>query len=169
MPKKLVNNTPKKNFRSYFFLDRYVVSFKTLEKHPLFPRGIPMGRYEIAVTIEIKECEDPVDQNPVEQADGSYRLVISEKTASSIDECEQALLQTNYAAVRQAVAAHLTDLSKKKPKSKELRRTNSKRSSCAFLSSLRQRSHPSQQSRFGSVALRPALSNGLPLSFDSKW
>ena len=75
-----------------------------------------MGRYEIAVTIEIKECEDPVDQNPVEQADGSYRLVISEKTASSIDECEQALLQTNYAAVRQAVAVHLTDLSKKKPK-----------------------------------------------------
>ena len=73
-----------------------------------------MSRYEISVTIEIKECEDAVDRNPVEQADGSYRLVIFDKTASSIDECEQALLRTNYAAVREAISAHLTAVSQKK-------------------------------------------------------
>jgi hypothetical protein len=75
-----------------------------------------MSQYKISVTIQIEECEEALDKDPVELAEGSYRLVISDKTASSIDECEQALLQTNYAAVRQAIAAHLTDLSKKKPK-----------------------------------------------------
>ena len=75
-----------------------------------------MSRYEISVRIEIKECEGAVDSDPVEQSDGSYRLVISDQTASSIDECEQALLQTNYAAVREAIGTHLTELSKKKLK-----------------------------------------------------
>ena len=75
-----------------------------------------MNRYKISIAIQIEACEDTVDKNPVEQADGSYRLVISEKTASSIDECEQALLRTNYAAVREAIGAHLTQRSKKKQK-----------------------------------------------------
>jgi len=75
-----------------------------------------MNRYEISVAIQIKESDAAVEPNPVEQADGSFRFVIPEETASSIDECEQALLQINYAAVRQAIAAHLSALSKKKPK-----------------------------------------------------
>jgi hypothetical protein len=75
-----------------------------------------MNRYKISVTIQIEECEDSVDKDPVEQADGTYRQVISEETASSIDECEQALLRTNYGAVREAIATHLTALSKKKLK-----------------------------------------------------
>lgn len=73
-----------------------------------------MRRYQICVEVKIKECDTGVDANPVEQADGSFRLVISEQTASSIDACEQALLRTNYAAVRQAIATHLSALSKKK-------------------------------------------------------
>ena len=75
-----------------------------------------MSRYRILVEVKIEESDEGVEGNPVEQADGSYRVVIPEATASSIDECEQALLRTNYAAVRQAMAAHLTALSKKKPK-----------------------------------------------------
>jgi hypothetical protein len=75
-----------------------------------------MSRYKISVTVKIEESEATVDTNPVELADGSFRLVIPDATASSIDECEQALLQTNYAAVRQAIATHLTALSKKKSK-----------------------------------------------------
>ena len=75
-----------------------------------------MSRYKISVTIQVEECEESLDKNPVELAEGSYRFVISDETASSIDECEQALLQTNYAAVRQAIGAHLTALSKKKRK-----------------------------------------------------
>lgn len=75
-----------------------------------------MSRYRIRVEVKIEESDDTVAQNPVEQADGSFRVVIPEATASSIDECEQALLRTNYVAVRQALADHLSDLSKKKPK-----------------------------------------------------
>ncbi len=74
-----------------------------------------MSQYEITVEIKIKECEGSVETNPVEQADGSFRLVIPDEQASSIDDCEQALLRTNFAAVRQAISAHLSTLSKKKP------------------------------------------------------
>ncbi len=74
-----------------------------------------MSPYEITVEIKIKECEGSVETNPVEQADGSFRLVIPDEQASSIDDCEQALLRTNFVAVRQAISAHLSALSKKKP------------------------------------------------------
>lgn len=80
-----------------------------------------MSRYRIRVEVKIEESDDAVARNPVEQADGSFRVVIPEATASSIDECEQALLRTNYVAVRQALADHLTGLSKKKPKNMLLR------------------------------------------------
>ncbi len=76
-----------------------------------------MSQYEIRVEIKIQECEGSMDTNPVEQADGSFRLVMPDKTASSIDDCEQALLRTNCAAVRQALSTHLSTLSKKKPRS----------------------------------------------------
>lgn len=75
-----------------------------------------MSRYRIKVQVEIEETAQALHRAPQEQADGSFELVISAPQASSIDECEQALLQTNYAAVRHALAAHLTALSKKKPK-----------------------------------------------------
>jgi len=75
-----------------------------------------MSQYEISVEIKIKECKGSVDTKPVEQANGAFRLVIPEATASSIDECEQALLRTNFAAVRQALATHLSAVSKKKPR-----------------------------------------------------
>lgn len=73
-----------------------------------------MSRYCIKVHVEIEESDQARHGVPLEQADGSFQVVLSERQASSIDDCEQALLQTNYAAVRQAMAAHLTRLSKKK-------------------------------------------------------
>ena len=73
-----------------------------------------MSRYCIKVHVEIEESDQALHGAPLEQADGSFELVLSERQASSIDDCEQALLQTNYAAVRQALATHLTALSKKK-------------------------------------------------------
>ena len=79
-----------------------------------------MSQYKISVEIQIEECEEAVDKNPVEQADGSFQLVISDKTASSIDACEQALLQTQWPAIRKAISEHLTALSKKKPKAMPL-------------------------------------------------
>jgi hypothetical protein len=73
-----------------------------------------MSRYCITVHVAIEESDQAHHRVPLEQADGSFQLVLSERQASSIDECEQALLKTNYAAVRQALATHLTALSKKK-------------------------------------------------------
>lgn len=80
-----------------------------------------MSRYCIKVHVEIEESDQARHGVPLEQADGSFQVVLSERQAlsadrqaSSIDDGEQALLQTNYAAVRQAMAAHLTRLSKKK-------------------------------------------------------
>jgi len=73
-----------------------------------------MNRYRICVEVKIEACEGAMDANPVEQAEGSFRFVISDETASCIDDCEQALLRTNCAAVRQALSAHLTAVSKKK-------------------------------------------------------
>ena len=84
---------------------------------PVQTRSIAMSRYRISVEVKIEESEEAIDTNPVEQADGSFRLVVSDETASSIDECEQALLRTKYAAVRQAIALHLSAVSKKKPAS----------------------------------------------------
>jgi hypothetical protein len=81
-----------------------------------------MSQYEITVEIKIKACVGSVDTNPVEHADGSFRLVMADATASSIDDCEQALLRTNCAAVRQAISAHLSALSKKKPRSAPTRK-----------------------------------------------
>ena len=76
-----------------------------------------MSRYRISVEVKIEESDESVDTNPVEQAEGSFRLMIPDEMASSIDECEQALLRTNFAAVRQALSAHLSAVSKKKPRS----------------------------------------------------
>jgi hypothetical protein len=73
-----------------------------------------MKNYKIKVNVEIVECEEPLQNEPVKLNDGSFELNISDKTASSIDNCEKALLLTNYPAIRSAISKHLTEISKKK-------------------------------------------------------
>ena len=74
-----------------------------------------MGRnYKIKVKVEIIESDQELTENHIETEDGQFELVISEAQAVSIDECEQALLRTNYPAIRAAIANHLSELSKKK-------------------------------------------------------
>ena len=79
-----------------------------------------MGAYKIKVNIEIVECEAAVDEAPKQLDDGAFEFNIAANTAESIDGCEQALLKTNYPAIRSALAHHLESISKKslKPKSK---------------------------------------------------
>jgi hypothetical protein len=72
-----------------------------------------MGNYQIRVHVEIVESHESVGRVPVKGPDGSFTLQISEADAISIDQCEQALLQTNYEAIREALSAHLTIASKK--------------------------------------------------------
>jgi spermidine/putrescine-binding protein len=70
--------------------------------------------YKIKVNVEIIESEQEVEAELVQTEDGGFELVISAEQAVNIDECEQALLRTNYPAIRAAIAKHLTGLSKKK-------------------------------------------------------
>ena len=70
--------------------------------------------YKIKVQVEIIESDQEVEGELVQTEDGGFELVISAEQAVSIDECEQALLRTNYPALRAAIAKHLTGLSKKK-------------------------------------------------------
>ena len=72
-----------------------------------------MPNYKIKVNIEIAECQEPVNVHPVKLEDGGFEFNISDTRACSIDECEQALLETGYPAIREALAHHLSEVSKK--------------------------------------------------------
>lgn len=69
--------------------------------------------YKIKVKIEIVESEQEKGEDPVQTNGGQFELVIPAGQAMSIDQCEQALLRTNYPALRGALAEHLSELSKK--------------------------------------------------------
>lgn len=69
--------------------------------------------YKIKVKVEIVESDQEAEVDLNQSEDGQFELVISAEQAVSIDECEQALLRTNYPAIRAAIAKHLTELSKK--------------------------------------------------------
>jgi len=75
-----------------------------------------MKSHRIRVKVEIVECEAKVqpEAGPQQLGDGEFELLISEAVASSIDDCEQALLQTNYPALRDALSKHLAEISKKR-------------------------------------------------------
>lgn len=74
-----------------------------------------MGNYEIKVNIEIVETEKSTTNKPNGTGDGCFKLTICEQDAISIDKCENALLRTNYEAIRDALSRHLEEISKKSP------------------------------------------------------
>ncbi len=76
--------------------------------------------YKLKVKVEIVESDQEAGAELVETEAGQFEMVISEEQALSIDDCEQALLRTNYPAIRAAIAQHLTDLSKKKQPKKSV-------------------------------------------------
>jgi hypothetical protein len=75
-----------------------------------------MKSHRIRVKVEIVECEEEArpEARPQQLGDGEFELLISEAVASSIDDCEQALLQANYPALRDALSKHLAEVSKKR-------------------------------------------------------
>jgi hypothetical protein len=82
--------------------------------------------YKIKVKVEIIESDQEVEAELVQTEDGQFELVISEEQSVSIDDSEQALLRTNYRAIRAAIAKHLTALSKKKPLKKPVQAASQK-------------------------------------------
>jgi len=74
-----------------------------------------MGKnYKIKVNVEIEESDEETTGSQIETEAGQFEIVINEAQALSIDDCEQALLRTNYPAIRAALAKHLSEISKKK-------------------------------------------------------
>ena len=65
------------------------------------------NNYKVKVQVEIAACGDDVDDAPIQSGVGAFEYVISAEQACNIDVCEQGLLQTNYAALRDAFARHL--------------------------------------------------------------
>ena len=72
-----------------------------------------MSTYQLRVQIEMIPCDDAPTREPVKGHDGSLSIVLSEANASNIDACEQALLETTYPRLREALATHLSEVSKK--------------------------------------------------------
>ncbi|MFN2151450.1 MAG: hypothetical protein ACK2T5_07640 [Anaerolineales bacterium] len=70
--------------------------------------------YKIKVSVEIEESDEETTGSHIETEAGQFEMVINEAQALSIDDCEQALLRTNYPAIRAALAKHLSEMSKKK-------------------------------------------------------
>jgi hypothetical protein len=70
------------------------------------------NNYKVKVQVEIAACGDDVDDAPTRSGVGAFEYVISAEQAHSIDACEQRLLQTNYAALRDALAHHLEAVSR---------------------------------------------------------
>jgi hypothetical protein len=81
-----------------------------------------MGKYKIRVKVEFIESDDPEQNLPLKQNDGSFEMSIDGEDAISIDNCESAALQTSYEAIRNAVSEHLSQASKKKPSKKPKRK-----------------------------------------------
>ncbi len=68
--------------------------------------------YRIKVQVEIAECVDDVSGALNQEGVGIFEYVVPAAQAYSIDMCEQVLLQTNYAALRDAFAHHLSAVSR---------------------------------------------------------
>jgi len=81
-------------------------------------KGYQMGNYKIRVKVEFVECDDPKQDSPKEQNDGSFEMSIDEADSISIDNCEAAVMRTSHEAIRAALSEHLSLASKKKPSKK---------------------------------------------------
>ena len=68
--------------------------------------------YKVKVNVEIVKCTDAVIDKCIQAGVGIFERIISVEQAQSIDVCEQILLQTNYAALRDAFASHCNTMSR---------------------------------------------------------
>ncbi len=73
-----------------------------------------MSKCKINVTVNLVECEEELNDSPIELEDGSFQYTINESAGESIDDCEIAVLKTAYPAIRDAIARHMAKVSKKK-------------------------------------------------------
>jgi hypothetical protein len=71
-----------------------------------------MSNYEVTIKVDIKKTENSTSDSINKNRDGSFRIVLPQESAQSIDLCEQALIEANYPALRDALSCHLSGISK---------------------------------------------------------
>jgi hypothetical protein len=69
------------------------------------------NNYRIEIKVAIVKCNDEETTTLTRQEDGRFTLVLNEAQAVSVDGCESALLNTNFAAVREALVSHFSAIS----------------------------------------------------------
>jgi len=67
--------------------------------------------YKVKVRIEIVKCTDTAGDVPSREGVGVFQYIMPAEQAHSLDAFEQVLLQTNYAALRDAFAHHFSAVS----------------------------------------------------------
>jgi hypothetical protein len=82
-----------------------------------------MANYEISVEIKVREISEECTGTgePTRGEDGNFKITMPEEAAISIDKSEQAFLEVGHAAIRDGIAQHLSQMSKKKPLSSKKR------------------------------------------------
>jgi len=85
------------------------VFHKKMNEYPFFE--VSMSNYHIKIKVEISKTEDYITRTPTPLSDGSFGIVISEKQGQSIDQCEKALLSTNFPAIRASLSRHFSEVS----------------------------------------------------------
>jgi hypothetical protein len=70
-----------------------------------------MNTYQISVMIQITPLTGTLPCGVTELPDGRFQCVIPAQEAMRIDSCEQAVLDVNYPALRQALVAHFRQVS----------------------------------------------------------
>jgi hypothetical protein len=80
-----------------------------------------VGKYRIRVKVELVECDESDANGMKKEGDGAFSMTIDEKDAFSIDNCEKSVLMTAYPTIRDAISAHLSEVSKKKRMKKDCR------------------------------------------------
>ncbi len=81
-----------------------------------------MAKYKIKVNVELIECDESINSEPMKHDNGNFTMTISEQDAISIDKCESSILRTAYPTIRDAISKHLTEISKKKPKKEAVKK-----------------------------------------------
>lgn len=70
-----------------------------------------VNNYRIEIKVKIVKSADEKTTSPTGQGEGQFSYVLTEAEAVSLDACEDALLKTNFAAVREALGRHFSALS----------------------------------------------------------
>ncbi len=73
-----------------------------------------MKNTKIKIKIEFGDTFEDVNFTPLKIADGNFEIIFSQDIKHLIDRSEQALLQANSVAIRDAISNYLSEFSKKK-------------------------------------------------------